>query len=138
MKLTQKQIKDLWGEEGPYSQAHLMIEERILDNSVSRTFLYVQTFINPFTYRFVKKHSHHFSNDLMVNHILSMAEYKGPQEGFVSTVHGDQLVEEEDRKNAEKILSQARQAVIRMHQFVMDYLGEKALIAQDPSPSLFY
>lgn len=125
MNLTSKQIRELWGEEGPYSQAHLIIEERILDNSVSRTFLYVQTFINPFTFRFIKKHKKHFAKDPMVNHILGMAEYKSPQEGFVSTVHGDQWANGKDRESAEKTLTEARWAVIRMHQFVMDCIAGK-------------
>lgn len=111
----------MWGEDGPYSQAHLLIEERILDDSISRTFVYVQTLINPFTFRFVKKNVKSFSSDPMVLHILSMAEYKGTREGFVSIVHGEQLVDQGGRENAEKILIEARQAVIRMHQFVIDY-----------------
>lgn len=126
--LTQKQMQELWGEDGPYSQAHLIVEERILDDSVSRTFLYVQTFINPFTFRFIKKHKKKFANDPMVNHILNMAEYKGLKDGFVSTVHGDQFVDGKDRDNAEKILVEARKAVIRMHQFVLETIQGKRVV----------
>ena len=31
MQLTPKQIDELWGETGPYSQVQLIIETRILD-----------------------------------------------------------------------------------------------------------
>jgi hypothetical protein len=40
MNLTIKQITELWGEDGPYSEARLIIEHRILDDSISRTFLW--------------------------------------------------------------------------------------------------
>lgn len=130
-QLSQKDFEDLWGEGGPYSQAHLVTEERILDYSVSRTFLYVQAFINPFAFRFVKKNKKYFANDPMVQHILHMAEYKGHEEGFVSVVHGDQWVDEKDMDNAKKILVEVRQAIIRMHRFVMDCIAGKILVRED-------
>lgn len=39
MKLTPKQTDGLWGETGPYSQVQLIVETRILNNSVSRVFV---------------------------------------------------------------------------------------------------
>lgn len=39
MKLTEKQREKLWGESGPYSQVNLKIENRILDDSLSRVFV---------------------------------------------------------------------------------------------------
>lgn len=126
--MTQKELKDLWGEDGPYSQAHLLVEERILDDSLSRTFVYVQAVLNPFTFRFIKKHVKHFAKDPLVVHILKRATYKGPQDGFVSTVHGDEVVDEKDRKTAEKILKETRQAIIRMHQYVMDSFADKTIM----------
>ncbi|MBU0578536.1 hypothetical protein KKE34_01495 [Patescibacteria group bacterium] len=38
LKLTQKQRDQLWGLDGPYSEAKLIIETRILDDTVSRVF----------------------------------------------------------------------------------------------------
>jgi hypothetical protein len=54
MNLTDKQIAELWGGDGPYSEAKFIIESRILDDSVSRVFLRVEVNINPFTYRIIK------------------------------------------------------------------------------------
>lgn len=34
-------VDQLWGGEGPYSEAHLIIETRILDDKVSRVFVVV-------------------------------------------------------------------------------------------------
>jgi hypothetical protein len=127
MKLTQKDLKDLWGEDGPYSQAHLLVEERILDDSLSRTFVYVQAVLNPFTFRFIKKYVKHFAKDTLVLLIMKRAIYKGPADGFVATVHGDEMIDEKDRKNAEKILKETRQAIIRMHQYVMDSFANKTV-----------
>ena len=42
MKLSQKQRDQLWGEEGPYSEARLIIEHRGLDDTVSRVFVVVE------------------------------------------------------------------------------------------------
>lgn len=47
MKLTKKDTDKLWGEEGPYSEARLIVETRILDDRVSRIFLVVEVSINP-------------------------------------------------------------------------------------------
>ncbi len=63
MHITKKQREELWGEGGPYSQANLIIEARILDDHVSRMFLVVEADINPFTYRMIKKHRVTFKDD---------------------------------------------------------------------------
>jgi len=55
MKLTQKQIDQLWGEHGPYSEAKLIIETRILDDRVSRIFIVVEVAINPLTFEIISK-----------------------------------------------------------------------------------
>ncbi|HBF11857.1 MAG TPA: hypothetical protein DDW49_00455 [Deltaproteobacteria bacterium] len=125
MKLTQKQMKDLWGDGGPYSEAHLSIQERILDGSVSRTFVFVQTVINPFTFRFVKKHIKDFSQDALVIHIINQGEYKNVEYGFESNVHGSEYVSQKDMNDANKILMETRKAIIRMHQFVIDCFSDK-------------
>lgn len=120
MKLTPKQTRELWGESGPYSQANLKIEERVLDDFVSRTFVYVKVSINPFTYRFVKKNLKHFETDILVQKIIAQGKYKNFEYGFESLVHGSECVTEEDIADAHHILIETRQAIIRMHQFVMN------------------
>jgi len=42
MKLTKKQRDQLWGESGPYSEAKIITETRILDDEVSRVFVVVE------------------------------------------------------------------------------------------------
>lgn len=111
-----------------YSQVNLEIEERILDNAVSRTFVYVKASINPFTYRFVKKHIKHFKNDPFVQHIMNQGKYKNFESGFESHVHGSEYISQKEMRNARKILIETRKAVIRMHQFVMDKSDNKILI----------
>ena len=70
MDLTDKQTAELWGEDGPYSEARFIIEHRILDDSVSRIFLRVEVNVNPFTYKIIKKHRKEFINDEEVQKIL--------------------------------------------------------------------
>jgi len=98
-----------------------------LGNEVTRTFMYVQAFLNPFTYRFVKKHIKSFTADPLVSHIVLHAKYQGPQKGFVAIIHGGEIVDKKAQANAEKILVEARKAVIRMHQFVLDCIAEKKI-----------
>lgn len=56
MKLTKKQIDELWGETGPYSQVDL---------------------INPLTYELIKKHRAQFTDDLKILQLLDHADYRG-------------------------------------------------------------
>ena len=66
MKLTQKKRDKLWGEDGPYSEAWLIFETRILDDSVSRIFIIVEVHVNPFTYELIKKNRDLFADDPLV------------------------------------------------------------------------
>ena len=66
MKLTKKHQEKIWGESGPYSQVNLKIENRILDDAVSRIFVIVETELNPFTFELIKKNSEKFKNDKMI------------------------------------------------------------------------
>lgn len=129
MNLTAKQIAELWGEEGPYSEARSLIEHRILDDSVSRIFLRVEVNINPFTFKAVKKHRKEFIDDEMVQNILDNSRYLGfkngyiaiPFEGKFSTDNGDDVI-----KQAEEILEETKQAVIRMHKYVIKMIDKPA------------
>jgi N-acetylneuraminate synthase/sialic acid synthase len=62
MKLNEKQIDALWGVDGPYSQVHLIVETRILDDRVSRIFVLVEASINPFTFELVQRHRERFAD----------------------------------------------------------------------------
>ena len=55
MKLTHKLREKLWGEDGPYSEVHLIIETRILDDREARKFVIVELNINPLSFEFLKR-----------------------------------------------------------------------------------
>jgi hypothetical protein len=132
MKLTKKHQEKIWGESGPYSQVNLKIENRILDDAVSRIFVIVETELNPFTFELIKKNSEKFKNDKMIQGILKNSEYQGIGYGYVSCAYQEELTQEGDSKVndktfeiAHKVLAIAQQATIKMHKFTMNFLKEK-------------
>lgn len=129
MKLTEKQIVELWGEEGPYSEARFIIEHRILDDSVSRIFLRVEVNINPFTFKIIKKYRKKFINDDMVQKLLNHSHYLGFKDGYIAIpFEGKFLVEDDGEiiKEARQILEETKQAVIRMHKYVIKIIDKPA------------
>lgn len=131
MKLTKKQQEELWGEIGPYSQLNLKIQTRILDDSVSRVFVIVETEINPFTFELVKKNKSKFKGDkIILQSLLDNADYEGEQYGYVSCMYLKELIAEKDNFTgnnkafdiANKILEAVQETVIKMHKFVMEEL----------------
>lgn len=124
-KITEQQSDELWGETGPYSQAQLIIEERILDDSVSRVFVIVSFNINPFTFKYIKKHRKQFSNHDFIQALLNGADYQGEKHGYCCYCFQSEYVDEEVVKKAKKVLKMTREAIILMHKFVMQKLGLK-------------
>ena len=118
-----KQIDKLWGEDGPYSEADLSIQMRILDDQVSRIFINVEVKINPFTFEFIKKHRDQFKDNPMIQQLLDHAEYHGQSVGYVSCVFEDEFVDKGVMERAQQHLDYARETIVLMHKFVMDYLG---------------
>lgn len=119
--LTKKDKSALWGETGPYSQASMVIQTRILEDRISRVFLEVKLEINPYTFEFIKKHRNEFADDETVQQILDSSEFRGQRDGYVSCVYSQEykskLLEE-----ANKYLDRAEKAIIKMHKFVLKYL----------------
>ena len=71
-KLTHQEIEMLWGEEGPYSEAKLVLNTRILDDHISRVMVEVQGHINPTTFRLVKKYRYtDFADDIHIQEKIS-------------------------------------------------------------------
>jgi len=129
MNLTEKQIAELWGEEGPYSEARYIVEHRILDDSVSRIFLRVEVNINPFTFKIIKKNRKEFINDNMVQELLNNAEYLGFKDGYLSIAfQGKFLVDDDSEviKEAKNIIEEVKKAVIRMHKYVIKLIDKPA------------
>lgn len=122
MELTQKQRDKLWGEVGPYSQANLTLETRILDDKVSRVFIEVEVNINPLTYEIIKQNIKQFKNDPMITQLIAHAENRGQEFGYVSCAFSREYKEESVMEEAKKCLEYSKKTIIKMHQFVMDLL----------------
>lgn len=122
MKLTQKQRDKLWGEDGPYSEAQIIIEERILDDSVSRIFVDVEVHINPFTFELIKENRDLFADDVMVQQMLDHTDFRGQSHGYVSCAFRNEYRNEDVMKEAKEHLKYARKTIIKMHKFVLDLL----------------
>src|SRR3989344_9237901 len=119
MKLTPKQINKLWGETGPYSQANLTVQTRILDDKISRTFLVVEADINPLTYELVKKHRAQFTDDPKILQLLDHAEYRGQEFGYVTSAFEAEYKNESVMREAQERLKYTIETLIKMHEFVM-------------------
>jgi len=122
MKLTKKQKDMLWGETGPYSQANLTKQVRILDDEISRVFLVVEVEINPTTFEIVEKHRNddEFKNDIKIQQLLDYSDFRGPNFGYVSMAFEGEYVDSGVAFNAEASLKYAQDSIIKMHKFVMD------------------
>jgi len=122
MKLSQRQLDKLWGEDGPYSQANLIVQTRILDDKVSRVFVEVEVEINPLTYEIIKQNIKQFENDPMISQLIDHAENRGQEFGYVSCAFSRQYYDESVMKEAKKALEYSKKTIIKMHKFVMDLL----------------
>jgi len=118
-----------WSDEGPYSQAYLKIERRILDDKLARTFLQVEAQINPYTYRLIKKHKKYFKEDLFICSIIETGRDFGLEQGFIALpfqvqISGwpSKLDEEHLFNEANKMLAETEKAIIKMHEFVIYYV----------------
>ena len=120
MKLTKKQRDQLWGDSGPYSEAQIIIESRILDDMVSRIFVYVEVHINPFTFEYIKKHRNHFADDMRIQQLLDHSEFRGQPHGYISLAFSKQYTDEQVMGQAQVQLEEAKQTIIKMHRFVME------------------
>ena len=122
MQLTQQQIDQLWGETGPYSQANLTIQTRILDDKISRVFLVVEVDINPLTYEFIENHRSQFSDDPKILQLLDHSEYRGQHFGYVTSAFEAEYTDESVMREAQERLKYATETLIKMHKFVMDLI----------------
>lgn len=122
MKLSKKQRDKLWGETGPYSQANLTFETRILDNKVSRVFLVVEADINPLTFEIIEQNRDKFANDEMIQQLLDQADYRGQEFGYVVSAFQEEYIDEETLIEAKECLEYTKSTLIKMHEFVMDLL----------------
>lgn len=127
MKLTKKDTDKLWGEEGPYSEAQLIIETRILDDRVSRIFVLVEIHINPFTFEMIHKNRELFANDPLIQQLLDHSEFRGQAFGYVSCAFQEEYTDSEVMEKAKQNLEYCKKTIIKMHKFVMILLKEKSI-----------
>jgi len=129
MKNLSLQEQDMfWGETGPYSEAKMILNTRILDDGISRVTVEIDGNINPTTFKIVKKNKKVFAKDPVIIDLLESARYEGTGWGYHVSLGYEELRTDED---GEKVMDRARNklqilkdAIIRMHEFVLDYLDE--------------
>ena len=122
-KLTRQEQDMLWGEDGPYSEAKLVLNTRILDDRISRVMVEIQGHINPTTFRLVKRHRRKFAHDVIIQTMLNSAAYWGKNDGYVVSLGVEEYSEEpEVMKRAEQKLKVLKEAIVRMHEFVLEWL----------------
>lgn len=119
MTRTMKQADKLWGVNGPYSQANLTTQVRILDDRISRIFLVVEADINPLTYELIKKHRAKFTDDPKILQLLDHAEYRGQEFGYVVSSFEAEYTNEDVMREAQERLNYTIETLIKMHKFVM-------------------
>ena len=122
-KLKPSEIEMLWGEDGPYSEAKIVINTRILDDRVSRVMIEVEGNINPTTFRIIKKHREEFAADPIITDLLRKATYRGKGYGYHIATSYTEFEGMESLEQAKEQVEYMKDAIIRMHEFVMDYLG---------------
>ena len=127
MKLKPKDRAKLWGEDGPYSEADLVMENRILDDKLTRIFIIVEMRINPFTFEMIKKHKSIFKDDPLVQELIDQAEYMGQSYGYEFVAYRSLYRGEEIMREAEKSLEECKKMIIKIHKFVIDLIEEKSV-----------
>lgn len=125
MKLSNQQQFDLWGDDGPYSEAYIKIQTRILDDRVSRVMLEVEANINPLTYRIIKGARKIFANDEKIQQLLDHSRYMGKNLGYVVCAFSREYIDESVMKEAKMHLKYVEETIIKMHEFTMDLLNIK-------------
>ncbi len=117
----------LWGGDGPYSEVHLTVETRILDDHVSRIFIVVEVSINPYTYECICAHRALFKSDVLIQHLLDHSEYRGQPDGYVSMAFSDEYRDSEVMVEAQVAVTRCKNTIIKMHKFVMQQLNKEQL-----------
>jgi hypothetical protein len=125
MKLSSQQQFDLWGDGGPYSEAYIKIQTRILDDSISRIMLEVEANINPLTYRIIKGAKKIFANDEPIRQLLDHARYMGKNLGYVVCAFSREYIDESVMEEAKMHLKYVEETIIKMHKYTMDLLNIK-------------
>ena len=130
MNLTNKQKEELWGDGGPYSEARMIIENRILDDSITRICIAVEANINPTSYKIIKDNLEDFADDSIIKDLIDSAFYQSKEEGYLLTAFSIKFFARDKNndiiKEAEKKLEETNQAIIEMHKYVIEKIEKPA------------
>lgn len=131
MDLTNKQKEELWGDGGPYSEARMIIENRILDDSISRICIAVEANINPTSYKIIKDNLEDFADDSIIESLIDSAFYQSKEEGYLLNAFSAKYLAEGKKiddilKKGRKKLEETNQAIIRMHKYVLKIIEKPA------------
>ncbi len=135
MKLTKQQTQEIWGEDGPYSQVQMIVETRILDDSVSRVFVNVDAQINPLTYKVIKQNMDKFKDDEVMRQLFDHAQFHGKKYGYVVSAFSEELRGPDVFERAEFAVERTKEIVIKMHKFVMELFDIKSSKANYTKPA---
>lgn len=116
----------LWGVDGPYSEVHVIVETRILDDRVSRVFVAVEVSINPYTYECIQMHRKLFQNDEIIQQLLDHSEFRGQPDGYVSMAFNEEY-NEGVMDRATELAGVCKNTIIKMHAFVMLQLNKEKM-----------
>ena len=119
LSLTKEQRVKMWDDEGPYSEACLVFETRILDDEISRIFLKVEVSINPLTFETIKKNRKSFADNKRIQDILEYAEHRFEERGYEATLFSVPY-ERDMLETANEVLKEVEEAITKMHKFVMN------------------
>ena len=120
-KLSSMEREMLWNENGPYSEAKIVINTRILDDRISRVMVEVEGYINPTTFKVVQENIKEFSDDLMITQLLETAVYRGKEFGYHISAGTEEYTSNEVMQRAKEKLEYMKETIIKMHVFVMEY-----------------
>src|SRR3990172_4163221 len=113
MQLSDSQHQKLWGDGGPYSEVNLVIQDRILDDRVSRRMVKVQVVLNPLTYEIIRKNLKHFENDEPVLQLIGHADKRG-QHGYIASAFEAELTDPSVPQIAQEKVTFCNEVVIRL------------------------
>lgn len=111
-KLSVEDREMLWNDEGPYSEAKIIINTRILDDSVSRVTIEVEGNINPTTFKIIEKHKDLFANDPIILQLLKTAVYRDKGYGYNISAGVEEYIDEDALERAQEKLEYTKQAII--------------------------
>lgn len=123
MKISDKDRDMLWGVDEPYSEAKLVLNTRIMGDHISRVMVEVEGHINPTTFRIIKKNASHFVGDPVITQLLETARYSGKFSGYLVSAGVEEWSDDPQvMERAQERLRYMKEAMVRMHEFVMEYL----------------